>query len=244
MNKFYEQSVEALKKENLENLISQYQKSDSCLIDQVYKLYEVFDKIDKNNLDNLQRNLIIYRDNLISFTKMNTAFFYKYLNEENDRKRELIYTYVESSSLHISNLQNIYISSLTFDINQFHNNLLHTKTKESIKQGELLLIKAKGASKFALITFIIAFLLSLIPLTKDLFFTKSSEELIMYYSKSIDSLRINIQNLKEENMSQADILAKQNRTLILKLDSALKRTGVSKKSNNLPKSSSIKSTEK
>lgn len=223
MKKFYEQSVDELKNENLENLIFHYQKSDSCLINQVYILYEVFDKIDKNNLSNLETNLIKYKDQLISFTKMNTAFFFKYLNEENDRKKELIYTYVESSSLHISNLQNIYIGSLMFDINQFHNNVLHTKTKESIKQGELLLFNSKRSSKFAKITFWTALILSIFTFVISYWSNVKSEKILNESSVIITNIDLNQKNLRLENKSQIDSITEQNRILILKLDSILKK---------------------
>lgn len=244
ISKLFELNIEILKQDKLENLINLYQKADNCLITEIYKLYENFETIERNKIESLEENLAKYRMALVSFTKINTAFYHKYLNEDIIKTKELIYTYVESSSLHISNLQNLYISSLMFDINEFYNNLLHAKTKESIKQGELLLVSSKRASRFALVTFIIALLLSLVPLANDLFFTKSPEEMIMNYSKSLDSLRFNIQNLKAENIFQTENLVNQNRTLTLKLDSVLKKTGVSKKSNNLLKSSSIKSTEK
>jgi hypothetical protein len=219
---------DSLKSKELEYLINVYEQKEGNLLNVVYKLYDEYFNIEIDNKVSLLNALQKYKRALDAFSKINKAFYNKYSKEKDLSKKSIIHTYFESSAIHINNLQNSYISPITFKIHQLDYKNIQEKAEESVKQGESLISDSIKSTHFAKRTFyialfisIISFIVSAASLVIGINSNGSNEEVVFQNKVNIDSIKTNISNLKND-MIQYDSLCSQYEYIKSKLDSIYK----------------------
>lgn len=213
--------INALKQEELESLICKYQKGDNSLLSLVYLLYQEYDTI-SDEKEILINKLNKYEKALEAFTKINIAFFHKFSKGEK-KDKESMYTYVHSSSIHISKLQNLYIYPLIFKIHQFENDAIQVKAEASVTQGKILITEAKKSSVFAKITFVIALALSIGSIVISKISSTNSESVLNQNTETIDNIMVELDSIKASSFFNKKISNERNNIIQQKLDAILKK---------------------
>jgi hypothetical protein len=177
----------------------------------VSDLTTINDKILKGNLDQFIQLLAL-------FTELYNEFDIKIVDNEEVvsfkayRNRALTYMMI---------CQNQFITPITNEFTRRNNEKLHLKATESIHQGQILLMKAKKSSVFAVSTFVCALILSVASIILGILSINDNETSMNKKSEIINNIVFKLDKMNEDNRSKIDLLNNQNKEILLKLDSVL-----------------------
>lgn len=119
----------------------------------------------------------------------------------------------------------IYIDILTHtQINPINQRIYEIKANKSIEIGKNLIKRGKQSTIFAIFTFIVSLLLSIVSVCLTYNGNISSGIILNENSKTIDKIVTKLDSANENHNLQLEIKNIQNQIIKLKLDSVLKKT--------------------